>query len=64
MRYMDPADQGQRVRMTETCKWTESEGVWYTECTHDYCFSGFGAPLHHGFLFCPYCGNPIEVKEE
>jgi hypothetical protein len=50
--------------MTETCKWTESEGVWYTECTHDHCFSGFGAPLHFGFRFCPYCGKPIEVKEE
>jgi hypothetical protein len=35
---------------------------WETDCGHAFSF-GDGGPKQDGIDFCPYCGKPIEVKE-
>jgi hypothetical protein len=47
----------------ETCKWrewTHIRGFWYPGCGAE---AVDGERPQAGSI-CPYCGNPIEVKEE
>ncbi|MCK9355699.1 MAG: hypothetical protein M0R22_00900 [Dehalococcoidia bacterium] len=46
---------------SEACRWTQgSDDRWHTDCQQLW-YGGLGI---YGLHTCPYCGKPIEVKEE
>ena len=50
----------------ETCTWiveVDEDDIWHTSCGNDFEFTA-GNPEDNKFLFCPYCGKRIEVKNE
>lgn len=50
------------------CKWKyipelyEYQEYWETECGQAHQFMD-GTPRENGYIYCPYCGNKIEVTE-
>ena len=49
----------------ETCTWAEEEwyDYWDTSCGNAHSFVA-GTPKSNGYAFCPYCGKPLEEKQE
>ena len=44
----------------DACEWKQDDdGVYNTDCDHRFEFTAEG-PRENGFLFCPYCGYPID----
>lgn len=62
---MEPEWAANRIQATEpsACTWTEdSNGLYNTECGHIFeCMEG--DPSENGFIYCPYCGDEIEVAK-
>jgi len=48
------------------CKWTldDYHGRWVSGCSGDdgFCFNE-GGPADNRFVYCPFCGKPIEEIE-
>jgi hypothetical protein len=59
--FVPPAVQEAMVIKPEYCAWTQSNvlDVYDTSCENEYIFY-FMEFQDAGFLFCPYCGNPIK----
>ena len=46
------------------CTWEEKDGVWSTDCHHDFVINE-GTPKENQMKFCCYCGKLIEeIPEE
>lgn len=48
------------------CTWTEDPqpdmaGTWATTCGNLFVLTA-GDPKENGFGWCPYCGDPLEIK--
>lgn len=61
-----PSYAALRERVKTKCKWIPGEDsfhweYWNTECGHGFKFEGGGLEDNE-FLYCPYCGGPIEVE--
>lgn len=48
------------VVATETCKWTQDDEWWSTECGASWVFIDCG-PVENGVKFCHGCGRPVEI---
>jgi rRNA maturation endonuclease Nob1 len=49
----------------DICFWEEVDnGDYYeSECNKNGFQFNDGTPYDNGFMFCPYCGKPLKIKE-
>lgn len=48
--------------MNETCVWFMNEDIiWLTGCRNHFDFIDASGPEANGFVFCPFCGYPIQI---
>jgi hypothetical protein len=50
--------------ISEICiwKWDVPQNIYYTECNSTFEFLEFGLK-ENDFVFCPFCGKPIEESK-
>ena len=53
-----------KFRPIELCTWTQdADGIWYTSCGQAHEFNT-GTPEENDHLYCPYCGNVLDVSRQ
>lgn len=48
----------------DSCTWTQDpDGIWHTSCGQAHEFTT-GTPEENEHLYCPYCGNVLDVSRQ
>jgi len=57
-------DGKHEITQKDSCTWTEDpDGIWHTSCGQAHEFNT-GTPEENDHLYCPYCGNMLDVSRQ